>query len=464
MNALLSGLDEKTAKLKQRISKSSTDLDQIAKLGPCLSTLPSRISHEIMVPFGSKAFFPGRLVHTNEVFCCLGAETFAWRTVEQAKEIATRKEQAMTKQLETLEVELAALQEQRNALTTFSQLNKMQQENDTVDIVEYEDSPSFPSSSSQHSKPQPQQALPQSPPPRRAEVTIVTSANHHHHKLPPLDSDQCNEITKHNTTLNAVTSSSVLPIRKTHHNSKNRAKSKPTSPKSNKPPSPKLTGKSFPPPSPLGTDDVELPPLLPLPPPARPGPAPVSKRNPATPNSPADIFEHMTLVRSQNSWNTAVANTKKQVWFAPKPQKFSKSQRPPPSRNIRSPLSPIIRPSPPHGPSDPLSPLDIDTISIGPTSAQPRYDEDKQKVSPKDQPPLTKKQTESPIAPSTQRSLISPPQIPHERTLTTSKGEAAFSGVIHEHPTQIQIQEPPALTSKPARQSKFKAERATHHQ
>lgn len=37
-----------------------------------LSTLPDKLSYNIMVPFGPFAFMPGKLVHTNEVTVLLG--------------------------------------------------------------------------------------------------------------------------------------------------------------------------------------------------------------------------------------------------------------------------------------------------------------------------------------------------------------------------------------------------------
>jgi hypothetical protein len=44
-----------------------------------------------MVPFGTKAFMPGELVHTNEVMVLLGENYFAERSAKQANEIANRR-------------------------------------------------------------------------------------------------------------------------------------------------------------------------------------------------------------------------------------------------------------------------------------------------------------------------------------------------------------------------------------
>ncbi|BAH91449.1 Os01g0928300 [Oryza sativa Japonica Group] len=46
-----------------------------AALVSLVQRLPDEVSHDIMVPFGGAAFFPGRLIHTNEL---LGRGTM-WR-------------------------------------------------------------------------------------------------------------------------------------------------------------------------------------------------------------------------------------------------------------------------------------------------------------------------------------------------------------------------------------------------
>ena len=42
------------------------------ELQDMLSTLPDKVSYPVMVPFGSVAYFPGRLIHTNECMVDLG--------------------------------------------------------------------------------------------------------------------------------------------------------------------------------------------------------------------------------------------------------------------------------------------------------------------------------------------------------------------------------------------------------
>ena len=37
-----------------------------------LETLPRKVRHPAMIPFGTLAFFAGQLVHTNECMCKMG--------------------------------------------------------------------------------------------------------------------------------------------------------------------------------------------------------------------------------------------------------------------------------------------------------------------------------------------------------------------------------------------------------
>ncbi|XP_048224900.1 unconventional prefoldin RPB5 interactor 1 [Perognathus longimembris pacificus] len=58
--------------------------DDYSALQERLSTLPDKLSYDIMVPFGPFAFMPGKLVHTNEVTVLLGDNWFAKCSAKQA--------------------------------------------------------------------------------------------------------------------------------------------------------------------------------------------------------------------------------------------------------------------------------------------------------------------------------------------------------------------------------------------
>lgn len=77
-------VDEEITKLQ----KFRKDYEHLLNI---LRTLPDKTSYEVMVPFGSLAFMPGRLLHTNEILVLLGDNWFAERSAKQAAEIVQRR-------------------------------------------------------------------------------------------------------------------------------------------------------------------------------------------------------------------------------------------------------------------------------------------------------------------------------------------------------------------------------------
>ncbi|XP_070616383.1 unconventional prefoldin RPB5 interactor 1 isoform X2 [Erythrolamprus reginae] len=67
-----------------------------------LSTLPDKLSYDIMVPFGPFAFMPGRLVHTNEVTVLLGDNWFAKCSAKQAGDLVEHRKKHVRKMLDDL--------------------------------------------------------------------------------------------------------------------------------------------------------------------------------------------------------------------------------------------------------------------------------------------------------------------------------------------------------------------------
>ena len=56
-----------------------------------LSTLPDRLSHDVVIPFGSKALMKAKLVHTNEVLTCIGSSWFVKQTATQGMAMCDRR-------------------------------------------------------------------------------------------------------------------------------------------------------------------------------------------------------------------------------------------------------------------------------------------------------------------------------------------------------------------------------------
>ncbi|XP_068169880.1 unconventional prefoldin RPB5 interactor 1 [Antennarius striatus] len=67
-----------------------------------LQTLPDQLSYDIMVPVGSLAFMPGKLVHTNEVTALLGDNWFTKCSAKQAQKIVERRMKYVKGELDDL--------------------------------------------------------------------------------------------------------------------------------------------------------------------------------------------------------------------------------------------------------------------------------------------------------------------------------------------------------------------------
>ncbi|XP_068721846.1 unconventional prefoldin RPB5 interactor-like [Montipora capricornis] len=93
--AQISRLQEENKKAllerQQRLHTCEKYKEDYEKLEELLRTLPQKTAHEVMVPVGSVAFMPGKLVHTNEITVLLGDNWFAERSASQAVEIVARR-------------------------------------------------------------------------------------------------------------------------------------------------------------------------------------------------------------------------------------------------------------------------------------------------------------------------------------------------------------------------------------
>ena len=78
---------------------------EYAVLGEQLLLLPQSIAHHIMVPVGTQALFPGKLVKTNEVTVLLGDNYFVKCSSHHARTIVIRR-------LEVIERKISAAEKQ----------------------------------------------------------------------------------------------------------------------------------------------------------------------------------------------------------------------------------------------------------------------------------------------------------------------------------------------------------------
>ncbi|EEF44407.1 conserved hypothetical protein [Ricinus communis] len=74
-----------------------------------ITRLPDQLHHDVMVPFGKAAFFPGKLIHTNELVVLLGEGYYAERTAKQTAEILKRRGKVLDSQVESLKANIKDL-------------------------------------------------------------------------------------------------------------------------------------------------------------------------------------------------------------------------------------------------------------------------------------------------------------------------------------------------------------------
>ncbi|WVZ02232.1 hypothetical protein V8G54_023038 [Vigna mungo] len=109
---------QKAAKrVEDAIADKRGELDRVRgfiadnnNLANLVHKLPEELSHDIMVPFGKAAFFPGRLIHTNEFLVLLGEGYYAERTSKQTVEILQRRGKSMDSQVDSLEAKIKDLE------------------------------------------------------------------------------------------------------------------------------------------------------------------------------------------------------------------------------------------------------------------------------------------------------------------------------------------------------------------
>jgi unconventional prefoldin RPB5 interactor 1 len=103
----------------QEISKWSQFQNDYRHLQTRLSTLPDRLTHECMVPFGKLAFIPGRIIHSNEILVLLGDNYFVERSCKQAIEIVNRRLVNIEENIDKHQKEKEIFNQQKNYTNNF---------------------------------------------------------------------------------------------------------------------------------------------------------------------------------------------------------------------------------------------------------------------------------------------------------------------------------------------------------
>ena len=96
-----------------------------------LESLSDVTQHKVMVPMTSKAFMPGKLVHTNEILVLLGDNWFVETSAKNAAAIAQRRVKGCDEILDNLQQELELEQGWRKQVGEFSR-----EKDECVEITE----------------------------------------------------------------------------------------------------------------------------------------------------------------------------------------------------------------------------------------------------------------------------------------------------------------------------------------
>ena len=94
--------------------------EEYCNLTQRLETLSDLTQHKVMVPMTSKAFMPGRLVHTNEILVLLGDNWFVETSAKKAAAMARRRVKGCDEILDNLQQELELEQGWRKQVGDFS--------------------------------------------------------------------------------------------------------------------------------------------------------------------------------------------------------------------------------------------------------------------------------------------------------------------------------------------------------
>ena len=92
----------------------------VQELEDVVRDLPNKVSHRVMVPFTDVAFFPGRLVHTNELLVLLGSDLYAERSASQTLDILERRREMLREKIEGAQSSVDAMDSRVAAVDAVS--------------------------------------------------------------------------------------------------------------------------------------------------------------------------------------------------------------------------------------------------------------------------------------------------------------------------------------------------------
>lgn len=102
-------VEEALEEKQKEMNRLKEFIDENSSLVNLVVNLPNELHHDIIVPFGKGAFFPGRLIHTNEFMVLLGEGYYAERTAKQTVDILMRREKSLEYQVNSLKANIEDL-------------------------------------------------------------------------------------------------------------------------------------------------------------------------------------------------------------------------------------------------------------------------------------------------------------------------------------------------------------------
>ncbi|KFK42720.1 prefoldin subunit family protein [Arabis alpina] len=109
-------VEVKIEEKRSELNRLQQFVDENSNLINLIKKLPDKLHHN--VPFGKMAFFPGRLIHTNECMVLLGENYYVDRTSKQAIEVLKRRDKTLQSQIHSLKAEIDDFQAEASFFTS----------------------------------------------------------------------------------------------------------------------------------------------------------------------------------------------------------------------------------------------------------------------------------------------------------------------------------------------------------
>ncbi|EFH68437.1 prefoldin subunit family protein [Arabidopsis lyrata subsp. lyrata] len=111
-------VEEKIGEKRVEMNRLQQFVDENDNLINLVKKLPDQLHHNVMVPFGKMAFFPGRLIHTNECLVLLGENYYTDRSSKQTVDFLKRRDKTLQSQIHSLKAEIEDFQTEASFFAT----------------------------------------------------------------------------------------------------------------------------------------------------------------------------------------------------------------------------------------------------------------------------------------------------------------------------------------------------------